>query len=137
MDVLSGAKSIAGRLPVTQCSNGYTSEVSTFNPVLRANATLPGRTYTWYTGDAVLQFGYGLHYTNFTFSWNQRHNQHIVYKLSWKIAFAKVVILRTQILQRCRSPSRILGDTQLQMLASHYVALLFLSSSDAGPSAIT
>lgn len=82
LDVLSGAKSIAGRLPVAQYPAGYMSEVSIFNPVLRANATFPGRTYTWYTGDAVLPFGYGLHYNNFTFSWNQRHNQHIVYKLS-------------------------------------------------------
>jgi len=36
---------------------------------LRPTDTSPGRTYKWYTGDAVYPFGHGLHYTTFEFAW--------------------------------------------------------------------
>ena len=36
---------------------------------LRPSATNPGRTYKWYTGTPVYEFGFGLHYTTFAFSW--------------------------------------------------------------------
>lgn len=36
---------------------------------LRPSATSPGRTYKWYTGTPVYEFGHGLHYTTFKFSW--------------------------------------------------------------------
>ena len=50
LDVLSGAKSDAGRLPVTQYPAGYTSEVSIFNPTPGPNTKFPGRTYAWSLG---------------------------------------------------------------------------------------
>ncbi|KUL82709.1 hypothetical protein ZTR_09420 [Talaromyces verruculosus] len=50
LDVLSGAKSIAGRLRVTQYPAGYTSEVSIFDPTPGPNTKFPGRTYTWSLG---------------------------------------------------------------------------------------
>jgi len=39
-------------------------------PYESSNASLnnPGRTYKWYSGIPVFEFGYGLHYTNFTAS---------------------------------------------------------------------
>ena len=36
---------------------------------LRPSATNPGRTYKWYTGTPVFEFGFGLHYTTFSFAW--------------------------------------------------------------------
>ena len=36
---------------------------------LRPSATNPGRTYKWYTGAPVYEFGFGLHYTTFSFAW--------------------------------------------------------------------
>lgn len=37
---------------------------------MRANPELNSRTYKWYTGTPVFEFGYGLHYTNFTLSFD-------------------------------------------------------------------
>jgi hypothetical protein len=36
---------------------------------LRPTSSILGRTYKWYTGEAVVPFGYGQHYTNFSISW--------------------------------------------------------------------
>ncbi len=37
---------------------------------MRPSATNPGRTYKFYTGQAVYEFGTGLSYTTFTYSWS-------------------------------------------------------------------
>jgi xylan 1,4-beta-xylosidase len=65
MQLLTGMKSPAGRLPVTQYPSNYTSEVPMTEMSLRPSQTSPGRTYRWYP-QPVLPFGFGLHYTNFT-----------------------------------------------------------------------
>ncbi|KAI1790558.1 hypothetical protein LXA43DRAFT_1015734, partial [Ganoderma leucocontextum] len=36
---------------------------------LRPSETNPGRTYKWYTGTPVFEFGFGLHYRTFSFAW--------------------------------------------------------------------
>lgn len=68
MNVLTGKTAPAGRLPVTQYPSRYVAEIPMTDMTLRPNETTssPGRTYKWYTGDAVFEFGYGMHYTNFT-----------------------------------------------------------------------
>ncbi|KUJ21700.1 uncharacterized protein LY89DRAFT_608133 [Mollisia scopiformis] len=64
-DVLFGNVAPAGRLPVTMYPASYESVPPT-DMSLRPNEPLnPGRTYKWFDG-AVLPFGYGLHYTNFS-----------------------------------------------------------------------
>jgi xylan 1,4-beta-xylosidase len=67
VNILTGKTSPAGRLPVTQYPSNYVSQVEMTDMNLRPNATTgnPGRTYKWYDG-AVVPFGYGLHYTNFS-----------------------------------------------------------------------
>lgn len=63
MDIISGAKAPAGRLPVTQYPANYT-ELPMTDMALRPSATSPGRTYRWYS-TPVQPFGFGLHYTKF------------------------------------------------------------------------
>lgn len=36
---------------------------------LRASSSSPGRTYKFYTGTPVFEFGHGLHYTSFALTW--------------------------------------------------------------------
>ena len=69
-DIVQGVVAPAGRLPVTQYPSKYITQIPMTDMSLRPNATSgsPGRTYQWYTGEAVFEFGSGLHYTNFTAS---------------------------------------------------------------------
>jgi len=63
MQIISGMKSPAGRLPVTQYPANYTALPMT-DMSLRPNSSNPGRTYRWYP-NPVQAFGTGLHYTSF------------------------------------------------------------------------
>ncbi|OAA62902.1 beta-xylosidase [Niveomyces insectorum RCEF 264] len=65
LDIITGVHAPAGRLPVTQYPGSYIDAVPMTNMALRPGPGNPGRTYRWYD-HAVLPFGHGLHYTNFT-----------------------------------------------------------------------
>ncbi|EPS33075.1 putative beta-xylosidase [Penicillium oxalicum 114-2] len=132
LDILQGKVSIAGRLPVTQYPASYADQVSLWDLSLRpnANTSYPGRTYKWYTGEPVLPFGYGLHYTKFEYKWEEGlHKQYNIQELVGSCKgksggsindvtpFASVKV-------RVRNVGHEDSD---------YVSLLFLSSPDAGP----
>jgi beta-D-xylosidase 4 len=68
IDIITGKAAPAGRLPTTQYPASYVSEVPMTDMSLRPGAHNPGRTYKWYNGTAVFEFGSGLHYTNFSAS---------------------------------------------------------------------
>lgn len=68
IDIISDAKAVAGRLPVTQYPTNYTNLPMTVMN-LRPGGSNPGRTYRWYS-TPVQPFGYGLHYTSFKASLN-------------------------------------------------------------------
>jgi beta-D-xylosidase 4 len=63
LQIISGMKSPAGRLPVTQYPANYTKLPMT-DMTLRPSTSNPGRTYRWYP-TPVQAFGTGLHYTTF------------------------------------------------------------------------
>jgi beta-D-xylosidase 4 len=68
--VIFGQYNPAGRLPVTIYPASYANAVSMFDMQMRPSPTNPGRTYKFYTGQAVYEFGYGLSYTTFNYTWN-------------------------------------------------------------------
>jgi xylan 1,4-beta-xylosidase len=69
VNVLMGKNAPAARLPITQYPTSYVDLVPMTDMSLRPNSTTgnPGRTYKWYD-NATVEFGYGLHYTNFSTS---------------------------------------------------------------------
>ncbi|KAF2230646.1 glycoside hydrolase family 3 protein [Viridothelium virens] len=129
LDVLTGTKSIAGRLPVTQYPANYTSAVTKYEMDLRPNSSYPGRTYKWYTGTPIIPFGYGLHYTNFSFSWSSTPQPS--YDISSLISASTTTYKDTAPFTTVTASITNAGG--LANLGSDYVALLFLSTSNAGP----
>lgn len=68
-NVIFGDFNPGARLPITIYPASYTDAVSMFDMQMRPSPTNPGRTYKFYTGQAVFEFGAGLSYTNFSYAW--------------------------------------------------------------------
>lgn len=58
-----------GRLPVTFYPAAYVDQVPMTDMSMRPSASNPGRTYKFYTGQPVFEFGFGLSYTTFSYQW--------------------------------------------------------------------
>lgn len=54
-----------GKLPMTWYPQSYLSNLPMTNMAMRSTSSYPGRTYRFYAGPVVYQFGHGLSYTNF------------------------------------------------------------------------
>ncbi|KEF63623.1 uncharacterized protein A1O9_01601 [Exophiala aquamarina CBS 119918] len=67
INIITGKSVPAGRLPITQYPAHYVHQVPMTDMSLRPNPQTgnPGRTYKWFD-NATVEFGYGLHYTNFS-----------------------------------------------------------------------
>ena len=65
-DVLLGKISPGGKLPYTIYPSEFNSTRSMFDMSLRENG---GITYRYYTGKALWEFGFGMSYTTFEYSW--------------------------------------------------------------------
>jgi beta-D-xylosidase 4 len=68
--VIFGQYNPAGRLPITFYPASYVDDVSMFDMQMRSSEKNPGRSYKFYTGQAVYEFGTGLSYTTFAYSWS-------------------------------------------------------------------
>lgn len=128
-DVLTGANPPAGRLPITQYPASYINNNNIQDMNLRPSNGIPGRTYAWYTGTPVLPFGYGLHYTNFSVSFQSINTAGT--DVATIVNNAGAVIDTSVFATLVVSVHNTGGKANL---ASDYVGLLFLSSTDAGPS---
>ncbi|KAE8076862.1 hypothetical protein FH972_015486 [Carpinus fangiana] len=67
-DVLFGATSPGGKLPMTWYPQAYLAKAPMTNMNMRADPSsgYPGRTYRFYKGPVVFPFGHGLSYTKFS-----------------------------------------------------------------------
>ncbi|KAJ7902063.1 glycoside hydrolase family 3 protein [Mycena olivaceomarginata] len=121
-DVLLGNVAPAGRLPLTQYPAEYVAQVPMTDMNLRPNKATgnPGRTYQWYTGKPVIEYGFGLHYT--------RRNPRIVYDIGKLVANARrAAHLDVGAFDTFGVTVRNIGHT-----TSDFVALLFVKTT-AGP----
>ncbi|KAG9541396.1 glycoside hydrolase, partial [Aureobasidium melanogenum] len=132
VDVLLGRQAPAGRLTATQYAANYINEVSIFNPDLRPNGSYPGRTYKWFTGKPVLPFGFGLSYTTFNLSWCGKPLRQ---SYNIKDLFNKRQHHGSKPLPLDTLPFVTLSTTIANTgnHTSDFSALLFLSTSNAGP----
>lgn len=96
---------------------------------LRPHDSSPGRTYKWYTGTPVYEFGFGLHYTTFNVSWSSPPPTSIA--IGDLIAQANATNVSYTDIAPLATFSVDVQNTG--KVASDYVALLF-SNTTAGPS---
>ena len=77
-NVIFGQYNPGGRLPITFYPASYVDAVSMFDMQMRPSPTNPGRTYKFYSGQAVYEFGTGLSYTTFSYTWYNDTNTSVV-----------------------------------------------------------
>ncbi|KAK7045965.1 hypothetical protein VNI00_006960 [Paramarasmius palmivorus] len=117
VDIITGKQAPAGRLPITQYPASYVEE-----------SLKPGRTYKWYTGTPVFEFGFGLHYTTFHAEWASLGESYNIQELVSSANSSDVAHTDLGILDTLN-----ITVTNSGTVASDYVALLF-SRTTAGPS---
>jgi beta-D-xylosidase 4 len=115
-------------LAFTQYRADYVNQVRIFDLNLRPNEDFPGRTYKWYH-TPIIPFGYGLHYTAFSFSWVSTP------KISYNIGslIKSSTEEYTDLSPFAQVVARVTSTGGLAGLSSDYVGLLFVSTEDAGP----
>jgi beta-D-xylosidase 4 len=125
-DIISGKTSPSGRLPLTQYPADYANQIGMTDMAVRPNDTNPGRTYLWYQGTPVFEFGHGLHFTTFGVSWARTPPAQ--YNIANLIRSAsKDLPLDLATFDTFDITVRNVGG-----VASDYVALLFVNGT-AGP----
>ncbi|KAJ7680539.1 glycoside hydrolase family 3 protein [Mycena polygramma] len=127
-DVLTGKVAPAGRLPLMQYPAEYVEQVPMTDMNLRPNKATgnPGRTYKWYTGTPVIEYGFGLHYTTFSLGWQTQPA--VLYDIQLLVANARhAAHLDVGAFDTFGVTVRNTGHT-----TSDFVALLFVKTT-AGP----
>jgi len=108
-DVIFGFYNPGGRLPVTFYPANYVNQINFTNMDMRAS---PGRTYKFYTGTPVFEFGYGLSYTKFQYKW---------------LELPETQALSTKLTQ---APSFRVIVTNIGQVAGDEVVLCYIMNSD-------
>jgi beta-D-xylosidase 4 len=124
-DILTGAVAPAGRLPQTQYPSTYIADVPMTDMGLRPSEHNPGRTYKWYNGTAVFEFGFGMHYTNFSASINSTLKQ--TYAISDLMSACRKS--GEKYLDRCAFASIPVSVKNTGKVTSDYVTLGYLAGS--------
>ncbi|OAX36323.1 glycoside hydrolase family 3 protein [Rhizopogon vinicolor AM-OR11-026] len=122
-DILSGKVAPAGRLPITQYPANYVDEIPMTDMDLRPNVTSPGRTYIWYIGQPIYEFGYGKHYTTFSYKWAQAPA--CSYNIQDLVAAAKYA----SYLDNAPFATLAVDVTNTGQVTSDYVSLLFANGT--------
>ncbi|KAI1453539.1 glycoside hydrolase superfamily [Annulohypoxylon moriforme] len=126
-DVLNGDISPAGRLPVTQYPAEYLDQVQMTDMSLRPSDASPGRTYKFYS-EGVQPFGYGLHYTNFSASFEKLiiagHETNSVDNFTTTDLVSKC---SSTYLDLCPFGNVAINVTNKGNVTSDFVALVFLT----------
>lgn len=126
LDIISGKKAPAGRLPITQYPSSYTDQVPMTDMSLRPSAKNPGRTYKWYE-NAVQDFGFGLHYTNFSVRFNAENGSNEtnpIYQANTLLAQC-----HEPHQDLCAFPGISITVTNEVSVTSDFVVLAFITSS--------
>ncbi|KAJ8078052.1 hypothetical protein PM082_000257 [Marasmius tenuissimus] len=98
---------------------------------LRPSSSSMGRTYKWYTGEAVYGYGFGLHYTTFNLAWvGARGSTGGSYNIQDLVAAARSSVPQVDLDMLDTFEVEVKNTGRVQ---SDYVALLF-SRTTAGPS---
>ncbi|KAF9468812.1 glycoside hydrolase family 3 protein [Collybia nuda] len=124
-DIISGKTSPSGRLPITQYPAEYADQVAMTDMTVQPRDTNPGRTYKWYQGVPVYEFGRGLHFTTFSVSWAQAPPTQ--YETTQLVSVAPQGPLDLATFDMFDIIVQNTGE-----VTSDYVALLFLNGT-AGP----
>ncbi len=76
--VMFGDYNPGGRLPITFYLASYADHIGMKTMQMRPTPTNPGRTYKFYDGETAYEFGHGLSYTTFTYSWYNDSSESII-----------------------------------------------------------
>lgn len=130
---LFGDNNPSGRLPFTMLSGTFINECSMTDMHMRpgSNPNTLGRSYRFYTGKPVYEFGTGLSYTKFTYQWStftDYASQRLI---------EKVLIDGKDFTERMREPQNLVGAVTVKVTNTGTVAgddavLYFVVPTDAG-----
>lgn len=71
-EILAGKAAPSGRLSTTQYPANFVDQVPMTDMTIRPSSSNPGRTYKWFQGAPVFEFGHGLHFTSFDLGWQRQ-----------------------------------------------------------------
>jgi beta-D-xylosidase 4 len=123
MQIITGAKAVAGRLPITQYPSNYT-KVAMTDMNLRPSGSNPGRTYRWFPSP-VQAFGTGLHYVPFKAEFGSSNSSSLSIQ-------DLVSSCKNPSPDTCSIPSLSVSVTNGGNMTSDYVALAFIKGQN-GP----
>lgn len=135
LDILTGKRAPAGRLVSTQYPASYATQFPQNDLGLKPNSSdgNPGQTYMWYTGKPVYAFGHGLFYTNFSVS--SGSSGYSTGPASYDIGtVATASHPDYQSLAQVPLMNFTVNVKNSGSRTSDYTAMLFASTSNAGPS---